>query len=961
MIKSRLVIGGTSVGFIDLLAISSNYAVADVRDPDKRDAAHTKSITVPGTADSNQIFEYAFEANIDLQTFNPNLKIEAIYYVNEIEVFRGDLQLQQINVYYHESIRSVNYICNIIGTQGNFFLDIANLLLTDLADPVKGYEIPGSSPPAYGFTDLNHVLSYANFSATPVPGTGYCYGYIDYGLGGLNGYNWDVEAMKAAIWELEYVRRIFAARGKRFTSGFLNSAYYKKIAIPDVNEGGYQLSQAQKDNNQFYANKTSTQSVSMTTLMSSVPNAYVFPTGPQNVTAVFQDETTPPFNDAGGIYNNATGVMTTTQITQNSVIFTLNFSFLFASLPAGAVSYETVTADISIGIRRNGVLVANPLLSLGAGITGTISAGSAILSGNMSVTYTSPVKDPVGTTYQCVFTGATTNIYFKDGSGTPVVSGSPTASFRLDNNSTFFNRLASTNLVFGNTVDMNSTIPTGIKQLDFLTSIFFAHNLYVEQDKSDLDNFVIEPRDDGFYLPYNGDDWTDKQDTSEVIEILPMGHLDAKRFKFAYKSDKDYFNEIYEKKYKEVYGSQLVEIENDFIKGEKVVELIFSATPSANFQTDIVAPRLLTIDGAYPGTGASGTVKTLKCNIRRLYWGGMKNCQLHNLRASAGAYAPAGANYIHPVQYPSLNHMDDAVNPTVDLNFMSPYEFYWVVPGQMWTNNNLYNAFYDKFITEITDPNSKIVKTYILLTETDINQFSFRKIIFINGTYYVVNKISNFDPQQRTSCLVELLKLKKGITFSGNVPYNPNNPPPNQNASRAIAPSFNYLGNEGMSGNLVVGQALFHGGSNGILTGHDARIEIGVVDFDGIGISNMNIDYNYNGRFVARNGAFVVSDAGVETLKPKRIVYTTNFDVVPSIPVYFVDASSADITIIMPIVVNEDCEYTIVRLDNSSNLVTLRGFDGAELFNQGTTSGITADLPARTTFRLFTDHTDWYY
>ena len=62
-------------------------------------------------------------------------------------------------------------------------------------------------------------------------------------------------------------------------------------------------------------------------------------------------------------------------------------------------------------------------------------------------------------------------------------------------------------------------------------------NLYAVVDKANKHNLIIEPRNT-FY----GDtaiDWTDKHDANSITEVVPLGDLNFKRYKFRYKQDND--------------------------------------------------------------------------------------------------------------------------------------------------------------------------------------------------------------------------------------------------------------------------------------------------------------------------------------------------------------------------------------------------------------------------------------
>lgn len=931
---AKLIVGGVELGFEQALPISTNLQIVDVREPEKRQAAFSKTITIPGTGEANKLFEFIFDVNTDLQTFNPNKAIDAYYEVRHLQPISGKLQLNRVVKRYNGETLEINYECNLIGTSGNLFLDISTLFLTDL-----------------DFSDLDHTLSYANFSAAPTSGIGYCYGYIDYGLAGMNGFNWNVEHMKAAIWEKEYVDRIFAAQGKTYTSTFFNSAYYSKIAIPDVNAGPYQLSGSQITNNEFYAGKTNTQtSGPVAGTVGAGLYTFLNTSGFNPVT--FQDDSTPPFNDPGGVFSLVSSQFTSNVAGSNSVTGIINYD-LEITKPAGlptANQFIAATIQVGFDIYLNGNPVGYQQTQTFNNVTLPLVSGNMVLSTTFSITAISPTL-PAGSVFQVVALSQFVTGFFAN-SGTPLTSGpASNMTYKVKPNSTFYSNVASSNQAFGNLIEMNSTIPQNVKQLDFLKSIIIAHNLYIEQDKEDPNNYIIEPRE-SFISYANALDWTKKQDLSREISILPMGELEGKRYIWTYKSDKDYFNSIYENRFKEIYGQKQYDVDNDFINVDKKFELIFSPTPGVSFQTNIVAPRLLSVSGAQPGTGGLTTVSPLKCNIRRLYWGGMKSCNLHNLKVS-------NISIIQVSQYPSLNHFDDANSPTVDLCFDAPREFYFTTPAQTWTNNNLY-SFYSKWVDEVTDKNSSIVKTYMLLDERDIAAFSFSKIIFVDKQYYFVNKIQDYDPQVRKTVPVELLKLKRGQTFLP-VNYDPNDPPPNQNQSRFIPAEYNQAGNYGLSSALSVGTDVRNFGENGIVSGSNVQVQYGVTNFDGIGMKDVNIGQERNNKTMIRNNGIMVGNSGVDTLNWTTELHDVSFTMSDEVQSYEVDATPGNIDVFLfSLSTSNKGEYVLVRVDDTANTVTVYG-PGGELINTEGISLTNDPVPGFKTRRYRTNGTDYFY
>jgi len=535
-------------------------------------------------------------------------------------------------------------------------------------------------------------------------------------------------------------------------------------------------------------------------------------------------------------------------------------------------------------------------------------------------------------------------ITIRDGGGTPVTAGTSSLDFVTNPGTKFYDVLPQPNLTYGNTVMMNNTVPKQIKQVDFLMSIIKAENLYIEVDKTNPKNYIIEPRED--FIQYtNPLIWTKKRNVEVDRVVTPMGDLDFKKLTYTYKSDKDAYNAAYEDEFKEVYGNKRVDVTNDFTKSEKTIDLIFSPTPGASIQTDIVAPRLYKIDGV---------VKPLQCNIRRLYWGGLKNCNTHNLSVNG--------TFVSVSQYPYTGHVDDPALPTIDLCFDNPKKIYWVLPSQVYTNNNLFGRAYSKYIQEITDRDSKIIKANYFLDEQDISSFSFRKIVFDDNAYYFVNKILNYDPQVRKTVEVELLKLKKGVTFA---PFNypPNNPPVGSNTNLILTQSngFNNDGNYASTQSLAVGTNSFAYGLDTFVAGRGASTGYGVEDVQVLGYTG-SVDSTMNNRFIARNSALVVSDEGINTMKIARDhEYTANFTMTTGKKLYLVDATTGNITVTLPDEAQDNQEYILIRVDSSAFNVTVQGFSGSELIQSNGVSATTDLVTGYTTRRYLTNYAKWYY
>jgi len=135
--------------------------------------------------------------------------------------------------------------------------------------------------------------------------------------------------------------------------------------------------------------------------------------------------------------------------------------------------------------------------------------------------------------------------------------------------------------------------------------------------------------------------------------------------------------------------------------------------------------------------------------IRLLYWG--------RLLDPKDAWSFAGALHL---TYPYAGHLDNPYNPTFDLNWFVPKQLYYDFSygnkfDLSYSNNNCYNIYWKKYIEEITDKNSKILECNLALRPHDYQELNFRKNYYIDGSYWRLLKVEDFDAmsEDTTKCM----------------------------------------------------------------------------------------------------------------------------------------------------------------------------------------------------------------
>jgi hypothetical protein len=772
MVKEQLIINGVDVPLQGSLNPNITYNIQDIQNPEKRKSDHSKTVTLPGSKILNDLFNFIFEINID-GTFNPNVKASAVYLVDSQEQLNGYLKLNSIK-YLDNS--HIEYDCTLFGKTADFFTELGDLELTD---------IQGLNDFQHPYNATEQQLSWAttvNYLGSPTAfsyGFGYVYPLIDYGANSTLD-NWDELEMYPAFYLKELWDRIFTDAGFTYNSSFLSTSSNKvfRRAIIPFNGDKFGLSAAQIADRTFDADTPSF--VGTMTGITGFKQSFVS----------YTDVT-----DTGNIHN--AGIFTVPGTGVYNLSAEVQFTATFnsdASLTEDVQSNEKL--EVVIVIQKNGTTIGTKTIFISPDYTNIFASGGDTYTtgtnptapdteynSSISTTYVAqPITNPQTpnivrlnmqnvslfnsdivrvkvfatrrTVDQSKFVAATGSpaFYYNSTSGNNYSNG--TTDLTIVNNGIFKANQVNSEYAAGDTLDMYSCLPRKIKQRDFVKSILNMFNLFIEPDKDNPSQLNIEPRDDFYNSTVN--DWSQKLDVSQDLIFEPMGLLDASRYIYTYKEDKDYYNQKYIADYEDIYGQREIIVNNEFLKNTYEQKVIFSPTPSVG-QTynDRVIPSIIKVD-------TNGQSTRTSSNIRILIYDGLKTTNT--------GWTHQGTIYY---TYPYAGHFDDPFNPTEDLNFGLPYEIYYdnTYNDINVTNKNLYNRFHKKQLEEITDKDSKVVKGRFYLTPQDIAQLSFREQYFFNNAYHRLLKVNNYNPSDvaLTECWFLKLKVKDSPNFINGV------------------------------------------------------------------------------------------------------------------------------------------------------------------------------------------------
>ena len=728
-------------GFLDLFGtepINIKMSISDIKDISKRSAPYTQSFTLPGTKNNNEMLSHIFNIGSD-SSYDSRKKTPAYLAVDSTPVMsNGIFQLTGIVV---DENKKIDYQATIFSESQDLFAVIGDAYIEDL-----------------DYSDLDHTYSYSAITNSWTGASNsYFYPLIDYGydlnITDMNiGAGVTLKQIYPATQVKTIVDKIFDAAGYTYNSAFLTNSYFENLYIPYNSIGGLTQNSGFTTQRQFMASMSTSTATTINVVGSNVygfANQYTNP---------FNDDSTIPNFDNGGLFNVATYKYSADTFTSQE--FFINLDFEFASTnPAVTVNggrpvvvfYRSTFNSGTIGI---------PVNNMWPGVS-TNQRTQFLVSVPV-------MNDPLSTWYYPAQPGETfwVKTYFLFQYQAPASGGTVTYTLYSDN-TRFYNKV-NADVFPGQTLDYQNLVPKKIKQRDFLNSLISMHNLYLDPSKDNAKEILIEPRD--VYLAGATKDWTNKLDLKTAINQKLISEQQNKKLIFTYKEDKDFYNTDYKSATNRIFGDEYFIVDNDFITGEKKIELIFSPTPSVPVQDSSLSTSDYANEFVIPTIGkldSSNTFGRTDFNIRILQRNSAKLLPLE----TADYWKLDGKVQ---TKFPYLGMKNHPGAPTIDIAFESVELEYYNLSST--TKNTLINHYWREYLEQISDKDSRLITCNIYLTPRDIQEFKFSDSIFIDGLtedgghYFIVNSI-DYSPTSIASSKVELIKVKnKYVDKTSNKP-----------------------------------------------------------------------------------------------------------------------------------------------------------------------------------------------
>ena len=723
--NAQLIVNDFELDLSSSVAVPLNFAIADIKEPQKRRRSFSKSIALEGTQNNLNYFvsAYALPMNLEESTtisFRPNEKQNCKYFKDGLLVFSGKFKLNEVTI----NNGMYTFDCTLYSDTVDYFAKLKDKKLSELDWSEYTHNLTRANVSNSWTTSIKkNSISVRNFGADSQgyqpKGYGYIYPLVDYGYARINQTTFKVTDLAPFVYVKECVEKIFSYALENtgytidLTSGVFASTNFNKLIYGFGGGEKTKLNDADIAKLRMQTNGT-TDNVTKKLKIDSVGSRLRYietinllaSSGIYNQTSVIQDINT--INSVGQITMRSTG----------------NYKVRFqGTLKVKMTSIDGGSSDFNIEIFNNAtrVLFKQERRSLTTAYQ-NVTFDEVVDLRNVAINDVLKLELQF---YAESHPRASNDIVYE--------------WTAIDFDVTSLDGATSDNSL----IRLSNFIPD-IKCSDFLTGIMNMFYLYVSDP---IENVITIGTLQDFYQDESlAEDWTDKIDHNKDIKIQSNAFVEGSNYVFRYNEEKDYFNTQYKNITGQAYGRYDLHVDT-WQTGDREWVLPFSQyVPIKIENSELRVIRVI--------DQQNGVVKPYKGKGMIMYYNGLRsgNCVLMNEDTSS-SLALIGYPFIHHFRFKNENSY---ITPEFDIHFSSrSYTFDGI---QAYPSINLFTKYHEKFVNELTSIDSKLVNLYMLLKSKDIYSLDFSTLKKIDGVLYRLNLIKDFDSDAFESTEVELLK-----------------------------------------------------------------------------------------------------------------------------------------------------------------------------------------------------------
>ena len=551
----RLMASGSD-GFVELdtfqdetIQVSNN--VTGLFDLGVLPSDFTRQITIPGTKVNNAFFQHVYDIAVENPyLFRTNVKVPAYFDFDGIYISQGYLQLNQVNVYANKYVES--YEISIYGGLSSFGRDINRNYLTDLTSSLAQY---------------NHDFTYENVSASwggNLLNGDIVYPLVEYG-------------QKIQFTPEENLSGIDSPDGALALQDFKPAIRVKKVWDAIFQEYGYTYSssfweQPFLDNVYMLCNNNLRYPIFTNYDLETYGLFKIAPISGSGTDVLL----IPSIDRQMEFYNiqeNPAGNMS------SDLIYSLGF-------PSKIRGLLNLNFEVSSSSAGNGIPQFYMEIKDEFGVT---ASTIALVNINNYLTdvqiYNSTQTKTEKFTLLTEWNSSTLDVgnykfylrYEVQGTNNFSVTINP------DNSVTSYLQVTKVNQGGdGLTMNIAQNMPfgtSGIKLIDFITSIQKKYNLVIYPNQTKNREFIVETFNN-WYNKGEVRDFNKYMNLNEKIEVIPANNLAVNQLNFGDTLDGDYVSQQFSKAENREYGkSYYVDTENFFSQGTFEVKTKFASTP----------------------------------------------------------------------------------------------------------------------------------------------------------------------------------------------------------------------------------------------------------------------------------------------------------------------------------------------------------------------------------------------
>lgn len=777
MLRIRTVIN-SEIKYLDLYGnedIKMEVSYGEVQDITAKNSPFTKRFKLPGSKNNNIIFNHFYDFAVSTIDFDVNDKFVAQLEYNGAVLYDGYLRLNSTTRTNDEVIYDVSFYSEVGNLISNikdkylYELDFTDYTFTGYSSNLDGYLLDDDLDPTLTGDSRPYVNGSVYFG---IVSKGYVYSadtstnaVSELQAGIIPRLNWSQDtSLTASTWNTtnrevpytyttpsirvkDFYERIFSEGGYNINSDFFNTAYFKRFYLPltIANDSVY-LNQAVNPEYNYADSGRLILNQSLTWTDLGDPATY-------NGTYRRID------NQFTIVDNMDADIGAPDYITfEQPGLYTARVSWTSETWPVGTPPPGSeIEFILHLHARDTVYSGGTPFWNTGYTITTTPTIMKTVNDATDSPN--SSVSD------EYVFTFDTSQVSGKQFQfDFEVVDPYGQTSNRIT--AFEFELLDGPKVVTGDTFNVAAELEgSEIKQIDFISSVNKLFNLLVLPEPNDPSTLRVEPIIDwigkGETL-----DWSDKVDRSQPITVQPLNTIINGTLDYDYKDDAGYANQTFKDSNDRLFGKKLVQLNTDYKDKTIKFENLFSAQVDYTLTQDTPI-RSLTMPFYYLNEEeeVDGNVyiqnKPYKTTPKLLFRSVPIpiNSSVNNVPARVNIYPNTNItswyNNNRCITYPfgatGLTHY----------NVWEKQDRFDTQERNLSAYEDMYDVYYKDYILDITNENNRLVNMSIYLTPEEVHSLKYNEKIFIDGTYFRINKIKNFSILEPNVCEVELIKLTR--------------------------------------------------------------------------------------------------------------------------------------------------------------------------------------------------------